>query len=386
MLLASYFLASNRKGIDTMSKKIKKAYKTKTRIFRNAGYFVLTKRLADGTESKNPEDIYTSDTAIVQSINTKYSTTSEKMENGNSFFPAAEHITGVDATAEIVLNTFDPKLWEFIAGAETDTVEDGYYRDTADQYIIPDDGIVKINASALKPDSLVLARKTDGEDFIANEDFTVDYTTATLTFKDNKSVAGTAILVTCYKKSSVVTTSSISAIPKQNSFKLEVIGENCDKDETDVVADNYVISVVKVSGDISLPTRQKNYNSNTITFGIGTPAAGEKAIDWTSAVKSERTAVDATPDATLASLSIGSLTLSPAFAADTTEYTATTSNATNVINAAAKDSAATVAIKNGDNAVENGTAATWSEGENTLTVTVTNGSAIKTYTVTVTKE
>ncbi len=368
-----------------MSKQ-KKAYKTKTRIFRNAGYFVLTKRLADGTESKRPEDIYTSDTAIVQSITTKYSTTSEKMENGNSFFPAAEHVTGVDATAEIVLNTFDPKLWEFVAGAETTTAEDGYYRDTADQYIIPDDGVVKINASALKPDSLVLARKTDGEDFIANEKFTVAYETATLTFKDSKSVSGTAILVTCYKKSSVVTTSSISAIPKQNSFKLEVIGENCDKDETDVVADNYVISVVKVSGDISLPARQKNYNSNTITFGIGTPAAGEKAIDWTSAVKSERTAVDAAPDATLTSLSIGSLTLSPAFAADTTEYTATTSNATNVVNASAKDSKATVAIKNGDTAVENGSAATWSDGENTLTVTVTNGSAIKTYTVTVTKE
>lgn len=372
-----------------MSKQ-KKAYKTKTRIFKNAGYFVLTKRLANGTESKNPADIYTSDTAIVQSINTKYSTTSEKMENGNSFFPAAEHVTGVDALAEIVLNTFDPKLWEFIAGAETATVEDGYYRDTADQYIIPDGGIVKINASALKPDSLVLARKTDGEDFIAKEDFTVDYKNATLTFKD-KAVFGTAILVTCYKKSNLVTTSSISAIPKQTSFKLEIIGENCDKDETDVVADNYVISVVKVSGDISLPIRQKNYNSNTVTFGIGTPAAGEKAIDWTSAVKSERTSEDAAsseaaPDASLASLSIGSLTISPAFSADTMEYTATTSNATNVVNASAKDSKAVITIKNGDTAVENGSAATWDEGENVLTVTVTNDSAIKTYTVTVTKE
>ena len=43
-------------------------------------------------------------------------------------------------------------------------------------------------------------------------------------------------------------------------------------------------------------------------------------------------------------------------------------------------------IKNGSTAVENGTSATWSEGENVLTVTVTNGSAVKTYTVTVTKE
>lgn len=37
----------------------KKAFKTKTRIFPRAGFIVLTKILADGTVSKNPEDIYT---------------------------------------------------------------------------------------------------------------------------------------------------------------------------------------------------------------------------------------------------------------------------------------------------------------------------------------
>lgn len=55
-------------------------------------------------------------------------------------------------------------------------------------------------------------------------------------------------------------------------------------------------------------------------------------------------------------------------------------------NVASRDSNAVVTIKNGDTAVENGSSATWSEGENILTITVTNGSAIKTYAVTVTKE
>lgn len=378
-----------------------RAYKTKTRIFKNAGYFVLTKRLADGTVSTNPEDIYTSDTAIVQSVTTRYSTSSEKMEDGNSFFPAAEHVTGVDAAAEIVLNTFDPKLWEFMAGATTKTAE-GYYRDTADQYIIPDNGIVKLNASALKPESLVLARKTDGSDFemltASGEEgagaptagqFTVDYETATLTFATEDK--GTAILVTSYKKSNVVTTSSIDAIPTQSSFKLELIGENCDKNETDVVADNYVISVVKVSGDVSLPARQKAYNSLTVTFGIGTPATGEKAIDWVSAEKSVRTDVEgastySVKGANLSALTIGNLTLSPAFDADVTAYTTTTSNATNTITATAADSKATVSIMlNGETTVANGGTATWTEGDNEVTIAVSNGTARKTYTVTVSK-
>lgn len=254
---------------------IKPAYKTKTRIFKNAGYLVLTRRRADGTESKDPKDIYTSDTAIVQSISTKYSLSTEEMDDGNSFFSAASHVMKVDAVTEIVFNTLDPKLWAFETGAETVTVTNGYYRDTADQYIIPDDGVVKINASALKPDSLVLARRTNGEDFIMGEDFKVDYEKAILTFSDAKTVAGTVIFITSYKQSITVTTSSISAIPKQGSYKMEIIGENCDKDETDAVADNYVVSNVKVSGDISQPIRQKAYNSFTSTFSIEKPAPSQ---------------------------------------------------------------------------------------------------------------
>ena len=78
--------------------------------------------------------------------------------------------------------------------------------------------------------------------------------------------------------------------------------------------------------------------------------------------------------------------MSPAFDADETEYTATTRNNTNTVTATALDSNADVAILlNSETAVTNGTAATWAAGENTLEVTVTNGSAQKVYTVAVTK-
>lgn len=92
-----------------------------------------------------------------------------------------------------------------------------------------------------------------------------------------------------------------------------------------------------------------------------------------------------TPDTSLSSLSIGSLTLSPAFDKSKTEYTASTATATNTITAAASDTDATVEIKNGTTTVTNGGSATWTSGENVVTIKVTNGSATKTYTVTVTK-
>lgn len=89
--------------------------------------------------------------------------------------------------------------------------------------------------------------------------------------------------------------------------------------------------------------------------------------------------------ANLASLKVGTLTLTPTFDPDTITYTAATTTATSKITAVAEFADATIEIKNGTTVIENGTNATWSAGENTLTVKVTNDSVEKTYTVTVTK-
>ncbi len=95
----------------------------------------------------------------------------------------------------------------------------------------------------------------------------------------------------------------------------------------------------------------------------------------------------ASTDANLADLKIGALTLSPAFAAGTTTYTATTTNASNTINATPAEAAATVEVTVGDKPVDNGSAVTWSAGANTVKakVTAADGTTTKTYTVTVTK-
>lgn len=94
----------------------------------------------------------------------------------------------------------------------------------------------------------------------------------------------------------------------------------------------------------------------------------------------------------LASLRIGNLTLSPAFAAATTSYTASTTNASNTINAVPADDNASISITNThdtdqvDN-YDNGEAITWAAGTNTVAVKVTaaDGTTNQTYTITVTK-
>lgn len=87
----------------------------------------------------------------------------------------------------------------------------------------------------------------------------------------------------------------------------------------------------------------------------------------------------------LSSLTIGALSLNPAFDPGVTAYTVSTTNATNKVVAVAADEDATIQILNGETEIANGSSATWAAGENTLTVKVTNGPAETIYTVTVTK-
>ena len=93
-----------------------------------------------------------------------------------------------------------------------------------------------------------------------------------------------------------------------------------------------------------------------------------------------------TYSADLADLKVGAISLTPEFAAETTTYTATTTNATNTITAVPANSTAEIEITVGSVKVTNGAAATWEQGENAVKIKVTDGDQEKAYTVTVTKE
>lgn len=150
-----------------------------------------------------------------------------------------------------------------------------------------------------------------------------------------------------------------------------------------------------VLGNENDQTKSNNitFTTDSVTFQIMTLDNGdwreyetyESEPDAIAFVKDFCGIVDSDDSASLASLSLGSVALTPAFNPGITEYRATTTNATNTVTAEAADDAATVTITNGTSAVTNGNAATWASGVNTLTITVVNGTASKAYTVLVTK-
>lgn len=123
--------------------------------------------------------------------------------------------------------------------------------------------------------------------------------------------------------------------------------------------------------------------ANDNTSFIRLDISGVKAMTY------KVTTINGTPSnvATLAALNIGNLTLSPTFSASTTSYTASTTNASDVVTALPTNGAETLEVKLGTAKKANGSAITWATGSNTLTVKATaeDGTTTKTYTVTVTK-
>lgn len=90
-------------------------------------------------------------------------------------------------------------------------------------------------------------------------------------------------------------------------------------------------------------------------------------------------------DVQLASLKIGSNKLFPTFNEGTYEYMINTANASSKIEATAKRTGAVITIKNGETTVNNGESASFVDGENTLSITVSFAGVDKEYIVTVNK-
>lgn len=128
----------------------------------------------------------------------------------------------------------------------------------------------------------------------------------------------------------------------------------------------------------------------TKLYGNGKPldAVSFKRIDI-SALKPYFPIIRATPfvEARLASLTVagGTIDISPAFGPDIHYYTADTDNAADLVTAVAIDSdnAVITGTLNGE-AANLGSSLTWTEGQNVVVITVTNGDTVEVYVLVVT--
>lgn len=126
-------------------------------------------------------------------------------------------------------------------------------------------------------------------------------------------------------------------------------------------------------------------NESSPTWNAGDNVLTIKVSNEIGESKTYTVTVTKAPAAKLSGLTIGSLELTPAFDADEDTYTAATTNETDTVTATAAEGL-TIALELNDVALENGSAATWTAGPNSLVVTVSNAIGnSEEYTVTVTK-
>lgn len=136
------------------------------------------------------------------------------------------------------------------------------------------------------------------------------------------------------------------------------------------------------TGGFSLQSNDKNKGDFSFEF------TGHYSLEDITVLPYEiyiQSGVDSTSDASLSDLEVGSLTLTPTFDANVTEYAATTSNSSETVDIAATDSDAAVAITVNGNSIADGGSASLVVGTNTIVITVTNDDAVKTYRVIVTR-
>lgn len=108
-------------------------------------------------------------------------------------------------------------------------------------------------------------------------------------------------------------------------------------------------------------------------------------IDGSNVTTDMDFAGDTANDATLSSLTVGTETLAPTFAAGTTSYAITASGTSAAVTATPAQADAVVAIAYNGKNVSNGASVTWTSGAHPLTITVKRGNSTRVYTVTVTK-
>lgn len=108
-------------------------------------------------------------------------------------------------------------------------------------------------------------------------------------------------------------------------------------------------------------------------------------IDGSTVTTAMDFAGDTANDVTLSSLTVGTETLTPTFAAGTTSYAITASGTSAAVTATPAQADAVVAIAYNGKNVSNGASVTWTSGAHPLTITVKRGNSTRVYTVTVTK-
>lgn len=199
-----------------------------------------------------------------------------------------------------------------------------------------------------------------------------------ITDPDAKELVYDDDLTTPYLGIGMVQKKQVNNITKWRAVVLTKVMFDVPPEAAETEGESINWQVPELSGTIMRDDSAKHRWKREATF-----TTEEQAIAYLRYVLN----IPASTNAKLNTIEIGSLTLTPTFDPDTTSYTASTTNAADVISVEPQKDSATIVITANEEDVENGDEIPWDTGSNTVEIEVTaeDGTTTKTYTVTVTK-
>ena len=155
--------------------------------------------------------------------------------------------------------------------------------------------------------------------------------------------------------------------------------------DAETLRDAYLKTLLLSDGEVLYAPASMSENEGLVVISYAKVDEDTEAI--VLATVRSYSAIPIVVEPLLTSLSIGDKVLNPTFASDTLAYAATTTDASNIVSAIASPEGAVItATLNTVPVVDLTSGLVWTDGENTLVITVTSGEESATYTITVTKE
>lgn len=226
-------------------------------------------------------------TGVIQSLVAGITGKSTTLEDGNSDWDY-EFSTGKEGQIQVNLNSFVPSLYAALVAADYDDKSNLAIR-KIEQFTVPAGSPYSVKL-AKTPDVSVGA--TNPLTIVNEDDSPYVKVSATPTSAGEYSVSAETVtfhstdaetfLVAAYDyKASTGKQFEMGESAVDDIFRVTIAGEACKKDDEGVViADSMTFDRMKPTGEIAMPTRQKEPQGWNFTMKVMRPRPGYKVIDY----------------------------------------------------------------------------------------------------------
>ena len=255
-------------------------------VYKRAGHILITKYLPNGTLDTTATGNYSSSVGIVKSIARANNDETVDLPDGNSDYPAHTYVTGKESTLTVEFSTFDPLLEAFLNSCEVTPKSE-----SPNEFKVFEDIAASSNGVVLKnkvkdADAFIFISDNFGNVFTASSSGSVttgQYSiavtegAATLTFSADDEGKELHIVYDAYLTG--VTTIDYPEKPTIPAYKVVILGEAMNYDESTPVKSCVTITKASMNGGMSPPTQSNDPTGGfSLSFKTSAPVAGQPPV------------------------------------------------------------------------------------------------------------